>query len=141
MEKGYGQQGLQAPEDLVRAFREDVGRYGSGGVKIAGTTALCLYMGLPQQVREWLYLWVLQKSWLGVDAIKPEEVFQQMMQFYAKRTGDVPIVGKVNYDESRIISIEPAEPVEGPTHRVARIVHPVTPPPKAPGKGKRAAEG
>jgi len=121
MEPGYSQQGLQIPTHLQQAFRKEVGKLGSGGVKIAGTTALSIYMGMPPKLREWLYLWVLQQSWSGADQIKPEEVYQRFLRFIVEsEKPGIPIVGDTEAG---------GDPVQ-PTHYVDKILDPAIKRPK-----------
>lgn len=110
MEKGYGQQGLQIPEDLVREFRDEVSRLGSGGVKIAGTAAISLWLGMPKGLRSQLYLWVLQKSWDGAESIKPAEVFQKLAELLTTGDDDERSAGDVSDSK--------------PTHYIDRVLSP-----------------
>lgn len=139
-QRKFVQQGILLPPDLHKAFKTHVGRMGDGSVKIAGTAAIAVYMGLPEKVREALYLAVLKQSWEGADAVTPESVIAILKSLVGDEwnKGRSSIVREVPLLQDDGKPPEPKLP-GSETHFVDRIIDPhakgVKPPKKRTGSG------
>lgn len=70
--RGWAQQNIQMPRDLVKIFRAESAQRQPHGVKVNGTAAVALFLGLPDELRERLAHWVLTTSWSNPDGVTPE---------------------------------------------------------------------
>jgi hypothetical protein len=84
------QQGLQVPRDLGATFRVAASSLGPGGVKILGTAAVALVLGLPDAVRERLCRAVVEHSWGPSDpnVITPELAWDTVAAEIARLADD-----------------------------------------------------
>lgn len=136
MESGYAPQTLQVPAHIAKAFRDDVSRRGAGSVKVAGTTALAIYMALPEPVRTDLFMYVYRLSWEGAESITPDAVVARLRVLLGDSWGkadrgslvrEVPLLK----DDGK----PPEPPLPNPeTHFVDRIIDPAVKKPKGSSK-------
>jgi hypothetical protein len=140
MPVGFSRQGLQLPDELVKAFRAEAARLGSGGIKDAGTLAISVWMGMPERVRRAMYFWAREAWYDNTSAVTPEIAWRKLVDLLRDLENAVVLKPEPGAGGVPMVTIEPMEPVVGATHRVAKIVHPATPPPK-PGSKRKAAEG
>ena len=65
-------QALQLPEQTAELFKKAVSDRPEGGVKIRGTSAILVYLALPEEVRLQIDEMVLTRTWAS-DEVPPWE--------------------------------------------------------------------
>lgn len=99
---------MQLPEGFADQLTDEAASKGSSSLKILGTTAVGLLLGMPQEVRDELYLWVVRQAWDGPDDLTPEGIWSAMIEFAVKDpnvTADVTgKIEKINRPPSPSVS-------------------------------------
>lgn len=72
MAPGWVKQGLQIPEIVRSRFADEAGIRGQTGVRNAGSVSLALYLGMPEAVRHFLYLWTVGQTMGDPNRLTPE---------------------------------------------------------------------
>lgn len=104
MAPGWGRVSLQVPLPVVAIWRAEAATKGQSSVKMLGTVATGLLLGMPAPVRDELYLQVSRLSWKGLQDLTPEVLWQMLRAILAEHEAGRP-VGKDWYVD-RILSPE-----------------------------------
>jgi len=79
-DQGWARQQLQIPEDLRKILVAESKYRGQGSIKILGTLAIGVLLGMSQSARDKAYLAVTRASWGEAHDLTPEKVFEIFMQ-------------------------------------------------------------
>lgn len=82
---GWSRQGLQVPTHLANAFRQTSALHGAGGVKVQGTLAVALLLGLPDDVRAALFRYIALESMVKPGDIDPDKVWGVLAKAMRRR--------------------------------------------------------
>jgi hypothetical protein len=138
--EGWVKHGIQLPTDISMDLRRIAEELGVGGMKHLATLGMGATVGMPAPLRRLLLLWLITESWSG-KTVTAEEIWAQVVRLALAPNNAVPIQASSPPAPSvPMVTIQPDEPVRGPTHEVSKIVIPAVPPPK-PGSRRKAAEG
>jgi len=115
MAEGWARQALQVPEGMARRFTGEADRYGPNSVKLLGTLALGILLGMPKAQRDDLYIWITRRLWDGDEDLSSEEIWRQVERVVAAKP---PSDG--------CIDTRAVQPSVGPggTHQVTRLLDP-----------------
>jgi hypothetical protein len=76
MAPGWTRHSLQIPHDLRARLSQELGRRGHSGGKITGSVAVALFIGLPEDVRELMYLWGVRQAFDDPNKLTPEAAWE-----------------------------------------------------------------
>ena len=89
-------QSVQLPRALGIEFREVAGEMGHGGVKILGTAAIAIVLGMSADDRKALCNYVWQKTRDDVDSLEKERVIELVRMILMNQEADiVPVIEPV----------------------------------------------
>lgn len=77
---GWVQQSIQIPEAMREEFRAEAGRIPGHGVKMLGTLAVGLYLGLPDEIQRRMYHWLNDR--LYKDGGEPKLTARQVLEAF-----------------------------------------------------------
>lgn len=83
MPEGWRQQSLQIPDEFHEAFRGEAARWGQSSVKILGTVAVGLLMGMPEDARREFYFWMLRILHDPDQSLSARAVFEKLLDLLA----------------------------------------------------------
>lgn len=116
MAEGWSRQAMQIPEGMASRFTAEATKFGPQSVKLLGTAAVGMLLGMPPAIREDLYLWLTRRLWRSEDPLTPEEVWTQLCAMIEEKNRAGPPASKrQGQDEqshfvSRILSPEVSLP-------------------------------
>jgi len=82
----WTQQALQIPIDLAAILRAEAKQKQSGSIKVLGSAAVALLLGMPSDVRDGLAKWVLQSAWDDPSKITPEAAWTHFLEILKEGT-------------------------------------------------------
>lgn len=76
--EGWIKQGVQIPKHLRERLEVEANEKGVSSIKLLGTTAFCVILGMPAEIRDDLYALVSRMSWKGPENIDEDQVWREL---------------------------------------------------------------
>lgn len=76
MAPGWEKHTLQIPTGVKLRYGEELKRRGHSGGKITGSIALALLLGMPEDVRELLFLWGVRQAFDDPNKLTPDAAWE-----------------------------------------------------------------